>query len=189
MVAGAAVIVVIVGAVALLGTNRPLPGLQSGAAPWPPEVAHLRSRLDAIGLQALTAEGEAQHTHEHLDLFVDGQAITIPADIGINQAAGFLAPIHTHDTTGIIHVESPVVRDFTLGEFFDVWGVRFDSHCIGGACDGNGRSLSVYLNGQLYPGDPGALVLAEHQEIVVAIGTPAELPNPIPAAYAFPAGL
>ena len=189
IVAGAAAVVAIVAAVALLGPNRSLPGLQSGAAPWPPEVAHLRSRLDAIGLQVLTAEGEAQHTHEHLDLFVDGQPIAVPPDIGIDRAAGFLAPIHTHDATGIIHVESPLVRDFTLGEFFDVWGVRFDRHCVGGSCDGNGRSLSVYVNGQLYPGDPRALVLAEHQEIVVAIGTPAQLPNPIPPVYAFPAGL
>ncbi len=166
-----------------------LPGLNAGPPPWPPESANLRARLQAIGLPALTAEGEVLHTHQHLDILVDGQPVPVPADIGIDAAAGFLAPIHTHDATGIIHVESPVVRDFTLGDFFDIWGVRLDSHCVGGICDGNGRTLSVFVNGQPVASDPRSLVLADHQEIVVALGTPAQLPNPIPASYAFPSGL
>jgi hypothetical protein len=163
--------------------------MQTGSPPWPPETAGLRARLAAIGLPALTGEGTAQHTHEHLDLWVDGQPVTIPSDIGINQAAGFLSPIHTHDATGIIHVESPVVRDFTLGEFFDVWGVRFDGHCVGGTCDGSGRTLSVDVNGQAFTGDPRSLVLEDHEEIVVAIGTTTQLPSPIPSSYSFPSGL
>jgi hypothetical protein len=166
-----------------------LAGIQTGAPPWPPEITHLKARLAAIGLPALTAEGVAQHTHQHLEVFIDGQPVPVPADIGINAAAGFLSPIHTHDATGIIHVESPVVRDFTLGEFFDVWGVRFDGHCIGGECDGGGRTLSVYVNGQPFAGDPHALVLAAHQEVVVVLGTQAQVPNPIPSSYRFPAGL
>jgi hypothetical protein len=169
--------------------SQDLPGIQTGSAPWPPEASKLAARLAAIGLPALTAEGEALHTHQHLDLFVDGQPVPVPADIGINAAAGYLAPIHTHDATGIIHVESPVVRDFTLGDFFDIWGVRFDGHCVGGACDGSGRTLSVYAKGQPFVGDPRSLVLVEHEEIVVALGTQAQLPNPVPASYDFAAGL
>jgi hypothetical protein len=48
------------------------------------------------------------------------------------------SPIHTHDTSGIVHIESPTVRPFTLGQFFDVWGVRFTSDCIGGDCNSRG---------------------------------------------------
>ena len=169
--------------------DRALPGIQTGPAPWPPETSQLGARLAAIGLPALTAEGEALHTHQHLDLYDDGQPVPVPADIGINVAAGYLAPIHTHDATGTIHVESPVVRDFTLGDFFDIWGVRFDGNCVGGACEGGGRMLSVFVNGQPFGGDPRSLILAEHQEIVVALGTPAQLANPIPASYAFTSGL
>jgi len=170
------------------GTLRALPAIQTGAPPWPADATDLRGRLEADGLQVLTAEGQVQHTHQHLDLFVDGQAVTIPAGIGIDQAAGIISPIHTHDATGIIHVESPVVRDFTLGELFDVWGVRFDGHCIGGVCDGNGSTLSVFRNGQPVTGDARSLVLAAHDEIVVAIGTAAQLPSPIPSTFGFPAG-
>ena len=189
VVSGAVVIAALIVVAGLLLAKGGLPGLQTGSPPWPAETTQLRARLTAIGLPALTAEGQVQHTHQHLDLYVDGRQVTIPADIGINRTVGFISPIHTHDATGIIHVESPVVRTFTLGELFDVWGVRFDGHCVGGACDGGGRALSVFLDGQPYAGDPRSLVLAAHEEIVVAIGTPAQLPNPIPATYAFPGGL
>jgi hypothetical protein len=189
----AAVVVVVAVAIATSQPSSPptetISGLQTGAPRWSPDNVNLRARLVADGLQVLTAEGQVQHTHQHLDLFVDGQRVAIPPDIGIDRVNLILSPIHTHDATGIIHVESPIIRDFTLGEFFDVWGVRFDAHCVGGVCDGNGRTLSVFRNGQVVTGDPRSIVLDAHEEIVVAIGTPAQLPNPIPASYAFPAGL
>lgn len=171
------------------GTSGGLTGLQTGPPPWRPDNTSLRARLEADGLQVLTAEGQVQHTHQHLDLFVDGQPVQVPADIGIDRVNLILSPIHTHDASGILHIESPIVRDFTFGEFFDVWGIRFDARCIGGLCDGNGRVLAVFLNGEPFAGDPRSLVLRAHDEIVVAIGTLALLPSPIPSSYAFPAGL
>lgn len=188
-IAAIGLVAVLVIAVTTMTGSGGLPGIQSGPPPWSAETAQLPARLAAIGLPALISEGEAQHTHQHLDLFVDGRAVIIPPDIGIDPIAGILAPIHTHDSSGIIHVESPVIRDYTLGEFFDVWGVRFDGHCIGGSCDGNGRTLAVFVDGQPFSGDPRSLLLTAHEEIVVAVGTPAELPNPLPASYDFPAGL
>jgi hypothetical protein len=193
----AALVAIVVVVVVVVATNRPTgaptgtvaAGLQTGAPPWSSDNVNLRARLVADGLQVLTTEGQVQHTHQHLDLFVDGQRVAVPPDIGIDRVNLILSPIHTHDASGIIHVESPIVREFTLGEFFDVWGVRFDGHCVGGACDGNGRVLSVYRNGQPVTADPRSIVLDGHEEIVVAIGTSAQLPNPIPASYVFPAGL
>jgi hypothetical protein len=181
-VAGIGIVVVAI----VLATSR-----ASGAAglsPWPADPPGLQQRLEAAGLQVLTAEGQVQHTHQHLDIYVDGARVTVPAGIGIDTTARIISPIHTHDSTGIIHVESPVVRDFTLGEVFDVWGVKFDAHCVGGTCDGNGRVLSVFENGQPVSGDPRALVLQSHEEIVVVIGSTGQLPSPIPSSYAFPAG-
>lgn len=193
----AALVAIAVVVVVVVVTTRPTSaptltaavGLQTGAPPWSPDNVNLRTRLVADGLQVLTAEGQVQHTHQHLELFVDGQRVAIPPDIGIDRVNLILSPIHTHDASGIIHVESPIVREFTLGEFFDVWGVRFDGHCVGGVCDGSGRVLSVYRNGQPVTGDPRSIVLDAHEEIVVAIGTTAQLPTPIPASYVFPAGL
>lgn len=62
----------------------------------------------------------AYHIHPHLNITARGARQTIPANVGI--APGCIQSLHTHDTTGTIHVESRVVRDFTLGEFFQVWG-------------------------------------------------------------------
>jgi hypothetical protein len=163
--------------------------MQTGAPPWRADTVGLRARLEAAGLAALSAEGQVLHTHQHIDVLVDGKPVTVPANIGINQAGGFISPIHTHDDSGIIHVESPTLEEFTLGEFFDVWGVRFGDGCVGGECAAGDRVLSVYVNGTAVAGDPRAVVLAPHQEIVVAVGTPAQLPNPVPASFQFPQGL
>ena len=86
-----------------------------------------------------------------------------------------------------IHVESGVQRDYRLGDFFGVWGLRFTPTCIGGYCNGGGKTLRVYANGTLVTGDPRNVVLKAHEEIVVTFGTAAELPNPIPSSFAFPA--
>jgi hypothetical protein len=113
----------------------------------------------------------------------------VPAGVGIDPAAAFISPLHTHDTSGVVHVESPTVRPFTLAEFFGVWGVPLGSGRLGGYAAGHGRALRAYVNGRRVAVDPGRIVLTPHQEIVIAFGTPRELPRPIPASYAFPAGL
>ena len=159
-----------------------LPGLQGGKAPWLPEWNHLAARLRADGLPRMGQEAFVVHIHQHLDLYVNGKHEPIPALIGINVQERFLSPIHTHDFTGVIHVESPTKRHFTLGQFFDVYGVRFSSSCVGGECGG----AHVFVNGKEFLGDPRTVVLAAHQELVVAAGA---APKKIPARYAFPAGL
>jgi hypothetical protein len=167
-----------------------LPGILTGPAPWPANTDGLEERLSAVGLPALSAEGTALHIHQHVDLYVDGQRVTVPANIGIISSPQVVfSPIHTHDTSGIIHVESPTVRSFTLGEFFDVWGVRFTPTCLGGYCNQGDKTMRVYVDGQLATGNPTSLKLFAHEEIVVTYGTQAELPNPIPSSYTFPPGL
>lgn len=163
-----------------------LPGIQKGNVPWPAELNHLKERLSAINLPALSEEGSVMHIHEHLDIFIDGKPVSVPAGIGVNEPANFISPIHTHDNDAIIHVESPTIQKFTLGQFFDIWGVRFTANCIGGYCADSNKALKVYVNGNLSSGDPRQIELQERQEIVVVFGTPDESPKPIPATYEFP---
>lgn len=166
-----------------------LPGELTTPAPWPAHVAGLRSRLEALDLPALGREGTALHTHQHLDVFVHGRRVVVPAGIGIDAAAGFISPIHTHDASGVVHVEAPAVRTFTLGELLGVWGVRLTRSCLGGYCATGAQRLTVFADGRPVNGDPRVLPLAPHAEIVVAFGTRAEEPSPVPSRYAFPAGL
>lgn len=162
-----------------------LPGLLTSDAPWSNNTDKLADRLDALGLPQLGAEGTVLHIHQHLDIFVDGKQITVPQYIGIPTSQSFIATLHTHDTSGVMHVESPTQEDFFLGQFFDVWGVKFTSSQIGGYTATSDKPLTVYLNGAKYNGDPRKLKLASHQEIAVVYGTP---PATIPSTYAFPSG-
>lgn len=173
--------------VILITNPNNLPGIATTTAPWAPEIAHLRERLHDIGLSALTQEGSAMHIHAHLDLFVNGARIIVPAGIGIDSVARFISPIHTHNASGIIHIESNVVRNFTLGQFFDVWGVRFTKDCIGGYCNIATSTLAVYANGIRVLSNSRALVLKEHEEIAVVFGT-ASSTQKISSTYAFPSG-
>jgi hypothetical protein len=168
--------------------TRPLPGLQTGPAPWPAERFLLGQRLPILGIPALTEEGQALHTHQHLDVYVNGKHVPIPPGIGFDAQLRFLSPLHTHDTSGVIHVESPTVRPFTLGQVFGVWGVRFTKTCVGGYCTRGTNVVRVYVNGKQWLADPTTIRLWEHQEIVVAYGTTKQLPKPIPRAYRFPHG-
>ncbi len=165
-----------------------LPGVQLGEAPWQPELNHLRERLNRIGLPALSQEGTALHTHQHIDIFVNGKSVPVPASIGIHRQERFISPIHTHDATSVIHIESPTVQAFTLGQFLDIWGVRFTPKCIGSYCEDEKNSIQVFVNGQATAGDPRPIELADHQEIVITYGMSNELPNPIPSQYQFAPG-
>jgi hypothetical protein len=156
-------------------------GLQTGPAPWNPGLDHLTDRLKPLGLQALGAEGTVEHIHQHLDIFVDGKHITVPALIGIYDGQ-YITELHTHDTSGIMHVESPTKRSFSLGQFFGVWGVRMDANCIGGYCKPK-TPWRVYVNGLNEPGNPADLALKAHQEIAIVIGK--KRPKQIPSTYNF----
>ena len=169
------------------GLNQPppkidygtLPGLQKGPAPWSPEYAALSDRLKPLGLDALGAELLAYHVHQHLDIFINGKRTPVPAYIGINDGS-YLTQLHTHDPTGVVHVEAGKAFPYTLGQFFGVWGVRLSSRCIGGYCATPAKPLRVYLNGKLYSGDPDDLVLRNHEEIAIVYGKP---PKKIPRTY------
>jgi hypothetical protein len=156
-----------------------LPGIRKTKAPWPVEYEFLADRLLPLGLQTLSQEGVATHIHAHLDIFVNGKHVTVPALIGINPGANYLTELHTHDTRGVIHVESPKANDeFTLGQFFAEWAVFLDSRCIGAYCNG----LKWYVNGKQETGNPAGLVLKAHQEIAIVVGKP---PAKIPSSYKF----
>jgi hypothetical protein len=164
--------------------SNKLPGIETGPAPWLPEIDNLHARLNAIKLPALHEEGNVLHIHQHLDILVKGKPVIVPSGIGINQVARFISPLHTHDVSGVIHVESDVKRDFTLGQFFDVWGVRFSKSCLGGYCANRTDTLRIFVNGKPVSGDPRSLVLREHQEIAVVYGPP-KANVTVPSSYQF----
>lgn len=160
-----------------------------GAATSPPWAAPAAAsaRAKAAGLPMLGSEGQVLHIHAHLDVFVDGKAVAVPSDIGIDEARQQLSPLHTHDTTGVIHIESPKKADFTLAQVMTEWDVALSDKAIGGLKTGGGNELHVYVNGKERTGNPGAIKLAAHQEIAVVYGKPTDKVK-VPSSYTFPEG-
>jgi hypothetical protein len=194
---GLATVIVVVGCIFLFAhTAKPAPvpataaslaSLSTGPAPWTPEYQHLPSRLKAINLPLLGAEGSALHIHVHVDIYVNGKVVTVPADIGIPPSGG-ITPVHTHDTSGIIHIESPDAHaTYTLGQLFDIWGVKLTDTSVGSYGDSSTQKLVVYSNGNEVT-NPVNLPFEAHEEIVITYGTTQQIPT-IPTTYQFPAGL
>jgi hypothetical protein len=69
------------------------------------------------------------HYHAHLDIFVNGFSYLVPAGIGI-KPPDCIYWLHTHDISGIIHVESAENKTFNLGQFFVIWGIKFNNSQI-----------------------------------------------------------
>jgi hypothetical protein len=185
---GAAIVVaVIVLAIALTGGSaKPvhvdfaqMPAAQLDAPPWNNGVGELQNRLAQVHLDPLAQEALAFHIHQHLDIYVNGKHVTVPALIGIDSS--FVTEMHTHAPDGVLHVESAKNRPYTLGQFFGEWSVRLSADCLGRYCG----DLQWWVNGTPQAGNPADLVVHAHQEIVIAAGKP---PAPIPASYNFPAG-
>ena len=159
-----------------------LQGMLTSQPPWPNNTADLSQRLSVMALPGVS--DVVNHHHARLWIYVNGQQVTLPADIGLSQTAG--SPLHTHDTSGVVHVEAddPSFQG-TLGQFFDVWGVRFTKTCVGGVCDNGDQTWHVYVDGKPYVGDPTQLQLADQQAIVLAYGTTDQIPNPLPDNFNF----
>jgi hypothetical protein len=143
----------------------------------------------AAGLPMLGEEGNAVHIHAHLDIIINGAPIQVPANIGLDEVRQQISPLHSHDTSGVIHIESPTTpATFTLGQFFTEWQVSLAADHIGGLTTDSTHQLKTYVNGKPYTGDPAGLVLAAHDEIAIVYGTQAQQTN-VPSTYHWTNGL
>ena len=142
--------------------------------------------IDGIGCQ--TSEQTVFHIHTHLTIFVNGQPRQVPAAIGIpgavaeqTKAGPFIDSgtcfywLHTHAADGIIHIESPVERTYTLGEFFDEWGQPLGPEQAGPA---KGK-VTVIVNGKVFKGNPRDVPLGSHENLQLDVGTPRIAPQTI----------
>jgi hypothetical protein len=134
------------------------------------------------GIQCNAGEKLIYHVHTHLTVFVNGIARQIPYGLGISpprhvtyttqgpyvDAGTCFYWLHTHAADGIIHIESPLRRVYTLGNFFDIWGQPLSSNQVGPA---KGKVTALY-NGKLYTGNPRNIPLGSHTEIELDVGTP-----------------
>ncbi len=178
------------GPISALGPLQPPPSPGSNGfegVPIPaaaPQLAGLSaaatgSRVDGIRCQ--TSEQLIFHIHAHLTIFINGTQRQVPAGIGIPgsqqqqtqqgpvaQGGSCLYWLHTHAPDGIIHVESPIHRIYTLGDFFDEWGQPLGTSQLGPV---KGHLVAIY-NGRVYQGNPRDIPLHAHAQIQLEVGQP-----------------
>jgi hypothetical protein len=162
-------------------------GLKFVKAKYPDTAQGGRGQVvDGIGCGAM--EYATLHIHTHLALYYNGKQMQVPQYIGFapNLAGGCLYWIHTHDPSGIIHVEAPDISPpqggpYTLGMLFDIWGQPLEREDVAGLVG----PVTAYVNGTKYDGDLHAIPLRAHQQIVLEVGTPV-VPPP---NYTFPVGV
>ena len=83
----------------------------------------------------------------HILIFlINGEKFTIPWDLGIipNTCLYWMR----HEDSGVIHIESPENRTFTLGQFFHIWGEKLSNNQIFDNMVEDNKTLSVYINGK-----------------------------------------
>jgi hypothetical protein len=132
-------------------------------------------RLEAgVPTMSDTSAGGA-HIHPQLAVYADGEQVPLPVNIGIDPAnpPEMMAGLHTHDSSGVIHVEN--AAEPTLGQFFEIWGVPFSRDQLGPYQSSGSDSVRMWVDGEPSR-EFGDLVLADGQEVVVAYGSPREMP-------------
>jgi hypothetical protein len=136
------------------------------------------------GISCDTSEQLLFHIHAHLGIYEQGKQLLIPAGIGIGPPLqilnGFVVGgscfswIHTHDESGIIHIESPVQRTFTLGDLFDIWGQPLSAAQVGPVHGG----VVGFVGDMSFKGDVRTIPLTDHAVIQLDVGQPALVPQP-----------
>ena len=185
-----------------LGHLEPAPapgqaGFEGVPIPAAPALASTATRTNGQRVDGISCDTHEQllyHIHAHLTIFANGSPRQVPAGIGIpgsqtqNTSQGPEAVggtciywLHTHAPDGIIHIESPVHRTYTLGDFFDEWGQPLGPGQVG---PDKGHVTAIY-NGKVYQGNPRDIPLTKHAQIQLEVGSPLVGPEKI----TWPSGL
>ena len=152
--------------------------IQTGAAVAPASTTQTGT---VNGIQCGSKEQLAYHIHAHLTVFDNGQARSIPGGLGIpgsqvvQTTEGPVASggqciywLHTHAPDGVIHVESPTQRIYSLGDFFDEWHQPLSASQVG---DVKGK-VSAIVNGKAWTKSIRAIPLDPRQVIQLNVGSP-----------------
>jgi hypothetical protein len=163
----------------------------------PPPAVHVNTDVQELhegqvvdSVPCLRDDLAANHFHVHIAIYADGEQVIVPAGLGVGRPwgenpPGFIATggcfawIHTHDTSGVVHVFTQIGKSYTLGQVFSVWGQPLSA---GGALGFSGP-LAVLVNGGPVEGDPRSVPLKNLENIVLELGKPPQIAPP--ALYHF----
>lgn len=133
------------------------------------------------GISCGPTEQLTYHIHTHLAVYVNGSLRALPGGVGIPGSSVVIyrgAPVaqggqciywlHTHAPDGVIHIESPTARVFTLGNFFDEWHQPLGPGGVAGATG----PVTAIVDGKPWTANPRAIPLIPHSVIQLSVGSP-----------------
>jgi hypothetical protein len=136
----------------------------------------LPSGQPVAGISCDAMEGNRIHIHQHLLILDHGKPVPVPADVGRPASGQCLYWLHTHTPDGVIHIESPTDRTFTLGDFFAIWNQPLNTKHAASAVATSKETLKAWVDGKPYAGDPAKIPLTKHADIVIEVGPPFTAP-------------
>lgn len=119
------------------------------------------------GIQCNSLEGSVMHIHPHLIIIYNGKNLTVPSQIGILSTC--LYGLHTHDSSGTIHVESPIVANYTVGEFIDIWNKTEPQGPNYNVLSLFNNSIVAYIGNTTYTGNYRDIILKDGEQIKLVI--------------------
>ena len=137
--------------------------LRTTPPPWPAPRDGI-SYFELAGVPSSRLDDRSNQYVLTLAIEIDGAAVPLVPNIGIDRPRALQAPAHTHDASGTVWLEGSGTGEVTLGQFFMLWGVRFDDRCLGAAC---GR-LQVSADGQPVE-HPSTLRLSEAEAVQIRV--------------------
>ena len=112
----------------------------------------------------------------HLELFAHGRVVVVPAGIGVAAPStrrlgrvvpgGCSYPLRTLTPTGVVEVRRGV--RLTLGDLFRLWSQPLGRNRLAGFR--SARPLLAFVGGRRWRGDPTAIPLTRHAQIVLELG-------------------
>jgi hypothetical protein len=130
--------------------------------------------LDGIPCQ--NSEQLAYHVHAHLTIYINGQQVQVSQYVGIASDGSCFYWLHTHDTSGVIHIEAPAPHTFMLGTFLQLWSERFPQLGYPIQLDQT-TGWKAYVDGKPYTGDFHTIPLNPHALITLAYNSPGITPD------------
>jgi hypothetical protein len=156
--------------------------VQLETGPWLGLASSTRPGTTVDGIQCAPLEQLAYHIHAHLQVYADGKSRQLPPAIGMLDPVAQQTPagpfysakkciywLHTHAADGIIHIESPTKRIYTLGDFFDEWNQPLSANQVATA---HGK-VTAFVNAQRWTKNIRDIPLRPHYEIQLDVGSPA----------------
>ncbi len=141
---------------------------------WPAQARGLSERVDGLGFPP--GGDQSYHAHVLLSVYVDGQQVPVPADIGFYES-GAHSSLHTHTPDGVIHMEADDPYPYTLAHIMTTWGVPFGENILGDYTATGDKSVHVYINGKPASRDSE---LVDGDNVVVAYGMMGSFPTEPP---------